>query len=238
MLHKGTAVTRGCAVAVVTATGMRTELGQVAQLAAAAAPENSPLTKNLARLSRHLVVVTLLIAAAVASIGIVQGQSPMLMVEAAIALAVAAIPEGLPIVATLALARGMWRMARKNALIERLSAVETLGATTVIFTDKTGTLTENRMAVHRLVTAAGDAVVEDRETDGSVTPCRRLRHASPQGGGPVQRRRAEGCRPAGQRRSAGDRAPAGPPIAPGSSALSSSATAPRLRGSRSTATPA
>ena len=167
MLHKGTAVTRGNAVAVVTATGMHTELGQVARLAAAAAPKNSPLTKSLARLSRHLVAVTLLIAAAVASIGIVQGQSPMLMVEAAIALAVAAIPEGLPIVATLALARGMWRMARKNALIERLSAVETLGATTVILTDKTGTLTENRMAVHRLVTAAGDAVVEDRERDGA-----------------------------------------------------------------------
>ena len=167
MLHKGTAVTRGNAVAVVTATGMSTELGQVARLAAAAAPEDSPLTKSLARLSRHLVLVTLLIAAAVASIGIVQGQSPMLMVEAAIALAVAAIPEGLPIVATLALARGMWRMARKNALIERLSAVETLGATTVILTDKTGTLTENCMAVHRLVTAAGDAVVEDREMDGA-----------------------------------------------------------------------
>ena len=167
MLHKGTAVTRGNAVAVVTATGMNTELGQVAKLAATAAPEDSPLTKSLARLSRHLVLVTLLIAAAVALTGIVQGQSPMLMVEAAIALAVAAIPEGLPIVATLALARGMWRMARKNALIERLSAVETLGATTVILTDKTGTLTENRMAVHRLVTAAGDAVVEDREMDGA-----------------------------------------------------------------------
>ena len=181
MLHKGTAVTRGNAVAVVTATGMHTELGQVAKLAAAAAPEDSPLTKSLARLSRHLVVVTLLIAAAVASIGIVQGQSPMLMVEAAIALAVAAIPEGLPIVATLVLARGMWRMARKNALIERLSAVETLGATTIILTDKTGTLTENRMAVHRLVTAASDAVVEDREMDGAdalPAPAQRLLRAA------------------------------------------------------------
>ena len=164
MLHKGTAVTRGSAVAVVTATGMGTELGRVARLAAGAAPEESPLTRSLARLSGHLVVVTLLIAAVVASIGILQGQSPMLMVEAGIALAVAAIPEGLPIVATLALARGMWRMARKNALIERLSAVETLGATTVILTDKTGTLTENRMTVERLVTAAGEWVADGGDT--------------------------------------------------------------------------
>jgi Ca2+-transporting ATPase len=167
MLHKGTAVTRGSAIAVVTATGMGTELGRVARLAASAAPEDSPLTKSLGRLSRHLIVVTLLIAAVVASIGILRGQSPMLMVEAAIALAVAAIPEGLPIVATLALARGMWRMARKNALIERLSAVETLGATTVILTDKTGTLTENRMTVERIVTAAGDTLVHGRETQAT-----------------------------------------------------------------------
>jgi Ca2+-transporting ATPase len=170
MLHKGTAVTRGSAIAVVTSTGMGTELGQVARLAASAAPQDSPLTRNLDRLSRHLVLVTLVIAVAVALLGIVQGRSPMLMVEAAIALAVAAIPEGLPIVATLVLARGMWRMARKNALIERLSAVETLGATTIILTDKTGTLTENRMTVHRLVTAAGDIVVEDRQGSSVTLP--------------------------------------------------------------------
>ena len=84
------------------------------------------------------------------------GKDAFLMVEAAIALAVAAIPEGLPIVATLTLGRGMWRMARQNALIERLSAVETLGATTVILTDKTGTLTENRMTVRRFWVPAGE----------------------------------------------------------------------------------
>ena len=72
----------------------------------------------------------------------------------------AAIPEGLPIVATLALARGMWRMARQNALIERLSAVETLGATTIILTDKTGTLTENRMTVRRLMVPSGEIELE------------------------------------------------------------------------------
>ena len=152
MLFKGTALTRGCAIAVVTATGMATELGRVAHLAARAAPEPSPLTRNLAQLSTQLVVLTIAIAALVAVAGIARGQSAILMTEAAIALAVAAIPEGLPIVATLVLARGMWRMAAKNALIERLSAVETLGATTVIFTDKTGTLTENRMAVRRIIT--------------------------------------------------------------------------------------
>jgi Ca2+-transporting ATPase len=181
MLHKGTAVTRGSAVAVVTSTGMNTELGHVARLAATAVSEDSPLTKHLARLSGNLVTVVLVIAAAVVLIGILQDQSPMLMIEAGIALAVAAIPEGLPIVATLTLARGMWRMARKNALIERLSAVETLGATTVILTDKTGTLTENRMTVQRLVTAAGDLMVEDMPPGGAASlsePERRLLRAA------------------------------------------------------------
>ena len=185
MLYKGTAITRGCAVGVVTATGMRTELGRVAGLASRATPAESPLTRNLARLSTHLVIVTLLIAAAVATIGILHGHNPMLMVEAAIALAVAAIPEGLPIVATLVLARGMWRMASQNALIERLSAVETLGATTVIFTDKTGTLTENRMTVRQLATAAGRH--RARGTGRRTGPAR-YRLAPSRGSNPLQRR--------------------------------------------------
>ena len=156
MVFKGTAVTRGSGVGVVVATGLATELGQVTRLVLEADPGSSPLERKLARLSTQLVWATLAVAALIGGIGFTAGEQPFLIIEAAIALAVAAIPEGLPIVATLALARGMWRMARQNALVERLSAVETLGATTVILTDKTGTLTENRMTVRRLCTTSGE----------------------------------------------------------------------------------
>ncbi|HSG94159.1 MAG TPA: cation-transporting P-type ATPase, partial [Afifellaceae bacterium] len=164
MAYKGTAVTRGSGEAVVTATGHATELGRITALVEEAEQERSPLEKQLERLSRQLIWVTLALAGLITATGIITGEELLLMVEAGIALAVAAIPEGLPIVATLTLARGMLRMARKNALVERLSAVETLGATTVILTDKTGTLTENRMHVDRLL-LAGDEVIVD-QTDG------------------------------------------------------------------------
>ena len=166
MLFKGTSITRGTGAGVVIATGMDTELGQISRLVAEAETEASPLEKKLALLSGQLVWLTLALTALIAGIGLLQGKDAFLMVEAAIALAVAAIPEGLPIVATLALARGMWRMARKNALVERLSAVETLGATTVILTDKTGTLTENCMTVRRIWLPSGELRVEE----GSFTP--------------------------------------------------------------------
>ena len=160
MLFKGTSLTRGSGIGVVTATGLSTELGQVSQLVEEAEPGSSPLERKLARLSAQLVWAVLVLAALIAGVGLITGKDAFLMVEAAIALAVAAIPEGLPIVATLALARGMWRMARQNALIERLSAVETLGATTVILTDKTGTLTENRMTVRRLWVPSGEVELD------------------------------------------------------------------------------
>ena len=156
MLFKGTAINRGSGIGVVVAIGLQTEIGQVSRLVEEAEPGSSPLEKKLARLSGQLVWATLILTALIAAVGITIGENAFLIVESAIALAVAAIPEGLPIVATLALARGMWRMARQNALIERLSAVETLGATTVILTDKTGTLTENRMTVRRLWIASGE----------------------------------------------------------------------------------
>jgi Ca2+-transporting ATPase len=166
MLFKGTNVTSGTGAGIVITTGMDTELGQISRLVAEAETDSSPLERKLALLSGQLVWLTLALTALIAGIGLLQGKDAFLMVEAAIALAVAAIPEGLPIVATLALARGMWRMAHKNALVERLSAVETLGATTVILTDKTGTLTENRMTVRRIWLPSGELSVEE----GSFAP--------------------------------------------------------------------
>ena len=156
MLFKGTSITGGSGSGVVVATGLATELGKISRLVSEAGPESSPLEKKLASLSGQLVWLTLALTAVICGLGLLNGQDAILMVEAAIALAVAAIPEGLPIVATLALARGMWRMARQNALIERLSAVETLGATTVILTDKTGTLTENRMTASKVWVPSGE----------------------------------------------------------------------------------
>jgi Ca2+-transporting ATPase len=163
MLFRGTLVTRGSGAGVVTATGAASELGRIARMVEQAAPEASPLEARLSRLSGQLLWLTLGLALLIALAGLARGQPAFDVVEAAIALAVAAIPEGLPIVATLALARGIWRMARQNALIERLAAVETLGATTIILTDKTGTLTENRMALRRLWLPAGpiDLPAED-----------------------------------------------------------------------------
>ncbi|MDP2620079.1 MAG: cation-translocating P-type ATPase [Hyphomicrobiales bacterium] len=155
MVFKGTAITRGSGLGVVVATGMQTELGRISQLVEEAKPERTPLERQLERLSGQLIRFTLVIVVVIGALGIAYGQDVFLMIEAAIALAVAAIPEGLPIVATMALARGMWRMARHNALIERLAAVETLGAATVIFSDKTGTLTENKMALGEVWLAAG-----------------------------------------------------------------------------------
>ncbi|MBY0512004.1 MAG: cation-transporting P-type ATPase [Rhodospirillaceae bacterium] len=160
MLFKGTHVVRGSGEGIVTGTGLTTELGRITQLVEEAEGGDSPLEKQLALLSRQLVWITLALAVVITAVGLYSGKPAFLMVETAIALAVAAIPEGLPIVDTLALARGMLRMARRNALVENLSAVETLGSTTLIITDKTGTLTENRMAVERILTPSGDFTID------------------------------------------------------------------------------
>jgi len=168
MVYQGTAVTRGAGEGVVVGTGLHTELGRIATLTGETKAQETPLERRLDQLGQRLVWVTLAIATVVLAAGVLRGKNVLLMIETAIALAVATIPEGLPIVATLALARGMLRMAKRNALITRLSAVETLGATDIICTDKTGTLTENRMAVRRLALA--------EETDGGLAHFARKVH--------------------------------------------------------------
>jgi Ca2+-transporting ATPase len=151
---------------------MQTELGRISELAESAEKEATPLQKRLDRLGRRLAWITIAIAAVVAGVGLLAGQDIRRMIETAIALGVAAIPEGLPIVATIALARGMHLMVRRNALIKKLPAVETLGATRIIFTDKTGTLTENRMTLRRVSTAAGDFEIDEekRRVEGAGGP--------------------------------------------------------------------
>jgi len=157
MLFKGTSISRGSGEGVVIATGMGTELGRISQLVSEAEDEATPLEGRLDLLGQRLVWVTLVVAAVIGTTGLVAGKPWLLILETAIALAVATVPEGLPIIATITLARGMRRMAERNALVNRLSAVETLGATSVIFTDKTGTLTENRLTVAALWLAEGRA---------------------------------------------------------------------------------
>ncbi|CAN7339786.1 cation-translocating P-type ATPase [Rhizobium sp. LjRoot258] len=162
MLFKGTHVVRGSAEAIVTGTGLSTELGRITKLVEETEHGESPLERQLALLSRQLVWATLALATVLTGIGVYSGSPTVTMVETAIALAVAAIPEGLPVVATLTLARGMLRMARQHALVENLAAVETLGSTTLIITDKTGTLTENRMEVERIQTVSGEFSIDHR----------------------------------------------------------------------------
>jgi Ca2+-transporting ATPase len=145
MVFKGTALTRGAGTGVVVSTGMATELGRIAALTAEAEDELTPLEERLDSLGGHLLWVTAAVVVVVTGGGIASGRDLYTMLETGISLAVATVPEGLPIVATMALARGMWRLARRNALISSLAAVETLGATTVVLTDKTGTLTRNRL---------------------------------------------------------------------------------------------
>lgn len=164
MLFKGTAITRGSATGLVVGTGQNTALGEISRLVKQAAPSRSPLEKRLTRVASQLVWLTIGIAVLVVAAGLARDADPFLMVTTGIALAVAAIPEGLPVVATLALAQGMWRMARQNALLRQLSAVETFGSVSLILTDKTGTLTENRMAVEAICLPAADLAPGTRHT--------------------------------------------------------------------------
>ena len=151
MVHAGTLVTGGEGTVLVTATGADTELGAITRLVATAAAPATPLTRLLARFSRQLAVVISALAAVTFGVGVLRGQAVGEMFTAAVAMAVGAIPEGLPAAVTIVLAIGVVRMSRRNAIVRRLPAAETLGGTTVICTDKTGTLTANRMTVQTVV---------------------------------------------------------------------------------------
>jgi len=151
MVFKGTLVARGMAKAIVTATGIHTELGKIQQMGMEAKEEDAPLKKKLNQLSIWLIWLTLLLVILVIIMGYIRGKELSLMIQTGVALAVAAIPEGLPIVATIALAKGILKLSKQEVIIKKLEAVQTLGATNIICTDKTGTLTEDKMKVHSLV---------------------------------------------------------------------------------------
>ena len=155
MAFKGTAATFGRARGVIVATGMATELGKIAALLQAHAVDNTPLQRRLAVLGRRMAAAALVICAVVFAAGVARGEPAEVMLLTSVSLAVAAIPEGLPAIVTIALALGARRMAERQAVIRRLAAVETLGSVTVICSDKTGTLTQNRMMVERVWTPAG-----------------------------------------------------------------------------------
>ncbi len=161
MAYSSTLVTYGTGRGVVVATGDATEIGRISDLLAGTAALDTPLTRRIAAFSRLLMVAILSLAALTFAVGAFwHDQSAVDMFIAAVALAVAMIPEGLPAVLTITLAIGVTRMARRHAIIRRLPAVETLGSTTVICSDKTGTLTRNEMTVQRLWTAGDLVTVE------------------------------------------------------------------------------
>jgi Ca2+-transporting ATPase len=150
ILYKGTAVTGGTGKAVVYATGMQTELGSISAMVGEQEKEEIPLNRKLNKLTKNLIFVTIGLAVAFFIVGWLTGKEIYPLIQTSIAWTIAAIPEGLPIVASIALARGMLRLADKNVIVKKLEAVETLGETTVIFTDKTGTLTKNQLTVNTL----------------------------------------------------------------------------------------
>ena len=150
MAFMGTVVSYGRGRAVVVDTGMQTQIGRIAEMIQSVEDEQTPLQKRLDQLGRTLGIAALVVCALVFVVGWLKGNSPLEMFIVAVSLAIAAVPEGLPAVVTISLALGMREMIKRNALIRRLSSVETLGSATTICSDKTGTLTQNQMTVTRI----------------------------------------------------------------------------------------
>ncbi|MGM9928906.1 MAG: cation-translocating P-type ATPase [Bacillus sp. (in: firmicutes)] len=174
MAFMGTMVTRGNGVGIITATGMKTEMGKIADMLHTASSMITPLQHKLEQLGKILIVVALCLTALVIALGVFQGNDLYTMVLAGVSLAVAAIPEGLPAIVTVALSLGVQRMIKQKAIVRKLPAVETLGCATVICSDKTGTLTQNKMTVTTLwnsgktwtVTGKGNQAEGTFERDG------------------------------------------------------------------------
>ncbi len=156
MVFSGCSVTYGTATAVVTATGMQTEMGKIAGLLEGESETQTPLQQKLAQLGKYLGFLALAACAVIFVVGLLNGIDVLEIFMTAVSLAVSAIPEGLPAIVTIVLAIGVQRMAKKNALIRRLPAVETLGSASVICSDKTGTLTQNRMTLVKVWTDGAD----------------------------------------------------------------------------------
>ena len=159
LAFKGTAVTVGHGAGIVVATGMRTQLGRIADLLDTRRETPTPLQRRLSTLARWMALAAMAICVLVFVLGWSRGEPPRRMFITSVSLAIAAIPEGLPAVITVALALGARRMAERRAIVRKLVAVETLGSVNVICTDKTGTLTENRMSVERVWTPEGESRV-------------------------------------------------------------------------------
>jgi Ca2+-transporting ATPase len=183
MLYAGSGVTRGRGRALVCATGAETELGRIEVLAAGAQPPPTPLTQRLGRLARQMVVLGVAITLALGGAMLARGEPLHAAFLTAVAVAVAAVPEGLAATVTAALALGARAMARRGAIVRRLAAIETLGETTVICTDKTGTLTENRIRVAELLPGPG---VDELGLLAAAVLASPPRHGDGDGGDPVE----------------------------------------------------
>ena len=175
MLFSSSLITYGRGKAVVVDTGMNTEVGKIADIINTAEDTETPLQQKLNKLGKTLGIVALIICAVIFGIGLLYGKEPMHMFMTAVSLAVAAIPEGLPAVFTIVLAIGVQRMVKRNAIVKKLPAVETLGSASVICSDKTGTLTQNKMTVEKIFCDGATVSVADSK---SMVDIKKLVYAS------------------------------------------------------------